>query len=55
MTHDLWSSLNVKILEYLSGVSLADLIASNEARSKGQSKPIAFNLKKASASEAIVI
>lgn len=55
MTHDLWSSLNVKILEYLSGVSLADLVASNEARSKGRSKPIAFNLKKASASEAIVI
>ena len=46
MTHDLWSSLNVKILEYLSGVSLADLVASNEAKSKGQSKPIAFNFKK---------
>jgi Rrf2 family iron-sulfur cluster assembly transcriptional regulator len=28
MTHDLWSSLNVKILEYLSGVSLEDLVAS---------------------------
>jgi len=28
MTHDLWSSLNVKILEYLSGVSLADLVTS---------------------------
>ncbi|HEU4708000.1 MAG TPA: Fe-S cluster assembly transcriptional regulator IscR [Methylophilaceae bacterium] len=28
MTHDLWSSLNNKILEYLSGVSLADLVAS---------------------------
>lgn len=28
MTHDLWASLNVKILEYLSGVSLADLVAS---------------------------
>ncbi len=27
MTHDLWSSLNDKILEYLSGVSLADLVA----------------------------
>ena len=30
MTHDLWSSLNVKILEYLSGVTLADLVASNQ-------------------------
>jgi Rrf2 family iron-sulfur cluster assembly transcriptional regulator len=28
MTHDLWSSLNDKILDYLSGVSLADLVAS---------------------------
>lgn len=28
MTHELWTSLNVKILEYLSGVSLADLVAS---------------------------
>ncbi len=28
MTHALWASLNVKILEYLSGVSLADLVAS---------------------------
>jgi Rrf2 family transcriptional regulator, iron-sulfur cluster assembly transcription factor len=27
MTHDLWSSLNTKILEYLSGVSLAELVA----------------------------
>ncbi len=46
MTHDLWSSLNIKILEYLSGVSLADLVASNEAKSKGQNIPIAFNVKK---------
>lgn len=28
MTHDLWTSLNVKILDYLSGISLADLVAS---------------------------
>jgi Rrf2 family iron-sulfur cluster assembly transcriptional regulator len=28
MTHDLWASLNSKILEYLSGVTLADLVAS---------------------------
>ncbi|HWU83175.1 MAG TPA: Fe-S cluster assembly transcriptional regulator IscR [Methylophilaceae bacterium] len=28
MTHDLWASLNSKILEYLSGVSLSDLVAS---------------------------
>lgn len=46
MTHDLWSSLNVKILEYLSDVSLADLVASNEAKSRGQNVRIAFNAKK---------
>lgn len=49
MTHDLWSSLNVKILEYLSGVSLADLVASNEAAKKGMSKPISLNIKKEAA------
>jgi Rrf2 family iron-sulfur cluster assembly transcriptional regulator len=46
MTHDLWNSLNVKILDYLSGVSLADLVASNEAKANGESKPITFNNKK---------
>jgi len=34
MTHELWSSLNVKILEYLSGVSLAELVASQREGKK---------------------
>lgn len=34
MTHDLWASLNLKILEYLSGVSLADLVASQREGKK---------------------
>lgn len=34
MTHELWSSLNVKILEYLEGVSLADLVASQREGKK---------------------
>lgn len=34
MTHDLWASLNEKILEYLSGVSLADLVASQREGKK---------------------
>ena len=34
MTHDLWASLNVKILEYLSGVSLAQLVASQKSGGK---------------------
>jgi Rrf2 family iron-sulfur cluster assembly transcriptional regulator len=28
LTHDLWSTLNSKILDYLAGVSLADMLAS---------------------------
>jgi len=46
MTHDLWSSLNVKILEYLSGVTLADLVASNQASTKGVNKPISLTAKR---------
>jgi len=34
MTHDLWSSLNHKILEHLSGVSIADLVASQREGKK---------------------
>ena len=34
MTHDLWASLNDKILEYLSGVSLTDLVASQREGKK---------------------
>ena len=34
MTHELWSSLNAKILEYLAGVSLADLVASQREGKK---------------------
>ncbi len=33
MTHDLWSTLNTKILEYLAGITLADMVAS---QSNGQ-------------------
>jgi Rrf2 family iron-sulfur cluster assembly transcriptional regulator len=51
MTHDLWSSLNVKILEYLSGISLADLVASNDAKATVESKPISFSAKKEFAAE----
>ena len=54
MTHDLWTSLNVKILEYLSGISLADLVASTEAKAKGESTPILFNAKKEFAAELLV-
>lgn len=30
MTHDLWATLNNKILDYLDGISLADIVASQK-------------------------
>lgn len=30
MTHDLWSALNTKILEYLAGVTIEDLVSSQK-------------------------
>ncbi|MDH4192043.1 MAG: Fe-S cluster assembly transcriptional regulator IscR [Betaproteobacteria bacterium] len=32
LTHELWSALNVKLNEYLSSVSLADLVAHHEGK-----------------------
>lgn len=34
MTHDLWASLNAKILDYLDGISLADMVASQRSGQK---------------------
>lgn len=36
MTHDLWTALNTKILEYLSGVSLADMVESQQNKGTGK-------------------
>ncbi len=38
MTHDLWASLNQKILDYLSGVTLADMVRMQHAKQTGESK-----------------
>ena len=35
MTHDLWASLNDKILDYLSGVTLADLVNNQRHKDTG--------------------
>lgn len=35
MTHDLWTTLNAKMYEYLSSVSLADLVASQHLKPDG--------------------
>jgi Rrf2 family iron-sulfur cluster assembly transcriptional regulator len=32
MTHDLWSNLNLKMVEYLSSVSLRNLVQQQEGR-----------------------
>jgi Rrf2 family iron-sulfur cluster assembly transcriptional regulator len=49
MTHDLWTALNSKILEYLDGVSLADMVASQKHGQK-----ITITPRNASASDAYV-
>lgn len=36
MTHDLWSTLNSKMYEYLSSVTLADLVASEKQKRSGK-------------------
>ena len=36
MTHDLWSTLNSKMYEYLSSVTLADLVASEKHKRSGK-------------------
>lgn len=36
MTHDLWASLNKKILDHLEGVSLADMVSSQQNRTSSQ-------------------
>jgi Rrf2 family iron-sulfur cluster assembly transcriptional regulator len=36
MTHDLWTSLNNKILDYLSGVTLADMVENQRQNDAGQ-------------------
>ena len=35
MTHELWATLNTKILDYLSGVSLADIVNSQQDKENG--------------------
>ncbi|MFZ6801134.1 Fe-S cluster assembly transcriptional regulator IscR [Undibacterium sp. Di24W] len=38
MTHDLWATLNAKMVDYLDSVSLQDLV--NQQKQKAQDKPI---------------
>ncbi len=56
MTHDLWSTLNTKILDYLAGVSLADMVASQTSDKKVTMMPRTNSAcsQKDSAIEAVV-
>lgn len=42
MTHDLWTSLNHKILDYLSGVTLADMVENKLQNDAGHVSEINF-------------
>lgn len=46
MTHDLWSTLNNKILDYLAGVSLADMVASQKNGQKVSITPRIANTER---------
>ncbi len=47
MTHELWSALNTKILEYLAGITLADMVASQKEGKKITITPRTGNLAEA--------
>ncbi len=51
MTHDLWASLNFKILDYLSSVSLADMV---EMQRDKESRKIVFAPRRACETPALV-
>ena len=42
MTHDLWSNLNAKMVEYLDSVNLADLVEQQKQRMAQQGVNVAF-------------
>ena len=52
MTHDLWASLNDKILDYLSGVTLAELVNNQRQNNAGLSPAkVHFSPRKTSVCE----
>jgi len=42
MTHDLWTTLNAKIFDYLTSVSLAQLVETAKHYPQGKVKPVAL-------------
>jgi Rrf2 family iron-sulfur cluster assembly transcriptional regulator len=55
MTHDLWTALNNKILEYLDGVTLADMVASQKNGQKINIMPRSTSIGMASANNEAAI
>jgi Rrf2 family iron-sulfur cluster assembly transcriptional regulator len=45
MTHDLWQSLNDNVLEFLSGVTLAELVSKQRAKAQQNAAVIVTNLR----------
>jgi Rrf2 family transcriptional regulator, iron-sulfur cluster assembly transcription factor len=52
MTHDLWEALNTKILDYLSDVSLADMVS---ARLNKESAAVMFSGRKSCSTNKVAI
>ncbi|OYY97315.1 MAG: Fe-S cluster assembly transcriptional regulator IscR [Methylophilales bacterium 16-45-7] len=55
MTHDLWTSLNSKILEYLSGVSLADMVEMQQQKKNKDTGKVYFSPRKIEIAETVSI
>jgi Rrf2 family transcriptional regulator, iron-sulfur cluster assembly transcription factor len=59
MTHDLWASLNSKILDYLSGVTLGQLVENQRQNSSqyggSQFSEVVFAPRKACATQSVAI
>jgi len=53
MTHDLWTALNGKILEYLSGVSLADMVEMQDKKQNTTSSEVYFAPRKVEGSQSL--
>ncbi|MGV3580988.1 MAG: Fe-S cluster assembly transcription factor [Methylophilus sp.] len=55
MTHDLWTALNGKILEYLSGISLADMVEMQQQKKNKETDKVYFSPRKIEIAETVSI
>lgn len=55
MTHDLWATLNSKILDYLAGISLADMVSAQTAGQKVSITPRSCGTERGDKSAAVAI